>query len=117
VLIKNQKKLNNKFYFFLNEDEMKRKYLLMLLTTLSLSANILQNTNCINCHGKHFEKSALNQSKIVKDMTQNEIEKALIGYKLGTYGKGLKGIMKGQLLKFNENELKIIAKYIKEKYL
>ncbi len=41
---------------------------------------------CVGCHGQNFEKAALGKSKIVKDMTKDEIVKALKGYKDGSYG-------------------------------
>jgi cytochrome c-type protein NapB len=54
-------------------------------------------SDCKGCHGQHFEKRALNASKIVSQMSEVEIATALNGYKDGTYGRGMKGIMKAQL--------------------
>jgi len=67
---------------------------------------------CAGCHGANFEKAALGKSKIVKDMTKADIEKALKGYKDGTYGGAMKGLMKGQVAKLSDADIKEIA----EKY-
>jgi len=61
---------------------------------------------CKGCHGANFEKAALGKSKIVKDMTKDEVSAALIGYKNGTYGGAMKGVMKGQVARYSEADLK-----------
>jgi len=61
---------------------------------------------CKGCHGANFEKHALGKSKIVKDMTKDEVSAALVGYKNGTYGGPMKGVMKGQVAKYSEADLK-----------
>jgi cytochrome c-type protein NapB len=61
---------------------------------------------CKGCHGQHFEKHALGKSKIVKDLTKAEVSAALVGYKAGTYGGAMKGVMKGQVAKYSDAELK-----------
>lgn len=67
---------------------------------------------CAACHGQNFEKSALGQSKIVKDMTKEEVENALLGYKYGTYGGDYKELMKGQVSRYSDDELREIAQQI-----
>ena len=65
---------------------------------------------CAGCHGKDFEKVAMGQSKIVKDMTKADIEKALKGYKDGSYGhSAMKGVMAGQAKKLSDEDIKAIA--------
>jgi len=61
---------------------------------------------CKGCHGVNFEKHALGKSKIVKDLTKAQVTAALQGYKAGTYGGPMKGIMKGQVAKYSEADLK-----------
>jgi cytochrome c-type protein NapB len=61
---------------------------------------------CKGCHGANFEKKALGKSKIVKDMTKADVSAALVGYKAGTYGGPMKGVMKGQVAKYSEADLK-----------
>jgi len=64
---------------------------------------------CKGCHGANFEKHALGKSKIVKDMTKDEVSAALVGYKNGTYGGPMKGVMKGQVARYSEADLKAIG--------
>jgi len=61
---------------------------------------------CKGCHGANFEKKALGKSKIVSDMTKDEVSAALVGYKAGTYGGPMKGIMKGQVARYSDADLK-----------
>jgi len=60
---------------------------------------------CKGCHGANFEVRALGKSKIVADMTKDEVSNALIGYKEGTYGGSMKGVMKGQVAKYSNDAL------------
>ena len=60
---------------------------------------------CKGCHGQNWEKAALGKSKIVKDMTKAEVSAALVGYKNGTYGGPMKGVMVGQVAKYSEADL------------
>ncbi len=62
-------------------------------------------TSCKSCHGKNFEKSALGQSRIVRNMTKDEVSTALIGYKNGTYGRSMKRMMKNHVISFTDKEL------------
>jgi cytochrome c-type protein NapB len=64
---------------------------------------------CKGCHGANFEKHALGKSKIVKDMTKADVSAALVGYKKGTYGGPMKGIMKGQVATYSEADLSSIG--------
>lgn len=70
--------------------------------------------SCTGCHGLSFEKKALNNSIIVKGMPEEDIQKAMIGYKNKTYNldKPMHGLMQVQVERFNEEELKEISKYI-----
>jgi len=68
---------------------------------------------CKGCHGANWEKAALGKSKIVKDMSEADIAASLIGYKNGTYGGPMKGVMKGQVARYSEADLKASAADIK----
>jgi cytochrome c-type protein NapB len=61
---------------------------------------------CTGCHGQNFEKKALNKSKVVKDMTKDEVSNALIGYKNGAYGRDMKSVMVAQVAKYSDESLK-----------
>jgi len=70
---------------------------------------------CIGCHGANFEKVALGKSKIVKDMSKADIITALKGYKDGSYGGAMKGVMKGQADKLSDADIETIATQITAK--
>ncbi len=76
---------------------------------LSITATAANTTACAGCHGANFEKSALGKSKIVKDLSKEDIMKALHGYKDGSYGGAMKGIMKGQASKLTDKDIEEIA--------
>ena len=68
---------------------------------------------CTGCHGQHFEKVAMGKSKVVKDMSEADILVALKGYKDGTYGGAMKGLMAGQVAKLSDADMKAMAASIK----
>jgi len=68
---------------------------------------------CTGCHGQHFEKAAMGKSKVVKDMSKEDIVKALKGYKDGSYGGAMKGLMKGQVASLSDADIDSIASSIK----
>ena len=70
---------------------------------------------CAGCHGANGEKKALGKSKVASDMTKEEIIISLKGYKDGSYGGAMKGIMKGQVTSLNDEQIEAIADYIKSK--
>jgi cytochrome c553 len=67
---------------------------------------------CAGCHGANFEKKAMNVSKIVKDMSKDDIVKALKGYKDGSYGGKMKALMKGQVASFDDAKIEAVASQI-----
>lgn len=67
---------------------------------------------CAACHGSHAEKKALNRSQIIKGWEASKVENALHGYKDGSYGGAMKGVMKGQALKLSDADIKAVADYI-----
>lgn len=89
-----------------------KKIVLATIATATLASVAMANVNagaCAGCHGPHFEKHALGKSKIVKNMTHAEIATALKGYKHGTYGGPMKGIMKGQVARYSDHDLEAFA--------
>jgi len=67
---------------------------------------------CASCHGQSGEKVALNTSKIIAGWQSKKTVEALNGYKDGSYGGKLKGIMKGQVSTLNDDQLKSVADFI-----
>ena len=88
---------------------------ILMVMMLMISINVFAGVNktaCISCHGANFERKALGKSKVVADMNATEIAKALKGYKNGTYGGPMKGLMKGQVVKYSDADLEAFAKTI-----
>lgn len=67
---------------------------------------------CASCHGTTAEKSALGKSQIIKGWEASKIEAALKGYKDGTYGGPMKGVMKGQVARLSDEDIKNLAQQI-----
>ncbi|MEA1920529.1 MAG: c-type cytochrome [Campylobacterota bacterium] len=67
---------------------------------------------CAACHGPAGEKVALGKSKIIKDMSKDELITALKGYKDGSYGGPMKALMKGQVASLSEADLSALAEFI-----
>ncbi|HIO95850.1 MAG TPA: cytochrome C [Campylobacterales bacterium] len=72
-------------------------------------------TVCKGCHGANFEKKAMNVSKIVNEMSKEDIVTAIKGYKDGSYGGAMKGIMKGQVASLDDAAITAIADEILKK--
>ena len=83
-----------------------------LLATTAMYASV--TAKCAGCHGADFGKSALGKSKIVKDMSKEDIIAALKGYQAGTYGGSMKGMMAGQVKGLSEADIDAIAAEIKK---
>ena len=91
------------------------KQTIIAITTLGLltiTATAADTKACLGCHGANFEKAALGKSKIVKDLSKEEIVKALKGYKDGSYGGAMKAIMKGQVAKLDDKAIEEMASSI-----
>jgi len=91
------------------------KKTLVILGTAALATVAMAEVNiaaCGACHGANFEKKAMNVSKVVKDMSKDEIVAALKGYKDGSYGGAMKGVMTGQVAKLSDADIEAIAEKI-----
>lgn len=82
-----------------------------LITPTLFAANI---EGCKGCHGANFEKAAMGVSKVVKDMSKEQIIASLKGYKAGTYGGNMKTIMKGQADPLDDKAIEEVAAEIKK---
>ena len=92
-----------------------KKAIIASIATFALATAASAAVNekaCTGCHGAQWEKKAMSKSKIVKDMTHAEIAEALKGYKNGTYGGAMKGIMKGQVARYSDADLEAFAQTI-----
>ena len=82
----------------------------LAMATVSMAA--VNEKACTSCHGADWTKSALGKSKVVSNMTHAEIATALKGYKDGSYGGPMKGLMKGQIGKYSDADLEAFAQTI-----
>ena len=98
------------------EYTMKKTLVTMAIVGLASTSAFAANTAaCAGCHGANFEKAALGKSKIVKDLKKDEIITALKGYKAGTFGGAMKGVMKGQVANLSDADIEAIATQITAK--
>lgn len=93
-----------------------KKVFIASITTLTLAtASMAAPVNggaCTSCHGGDWSKRALGKSQVVSQMTHADIAEALVGYKDGSYGGSMKGLMRGQLVKYSNDELEAFAQTI-----
>ncbi len=85
-----------------------KKIVIASIATLAMATTSMAAVNagaCKGCHGADFSKHALGKSKVVSDMSHADIATALKGYKDGSYGGPMKGIMKGQVNKYSDADL------------
>ena len=67
---------------------------------------------CAGCHGAAGEKVALGKSKVIANMSEADLTAAMNGYKDGTYGGPMKGLMKGQVAKLSTDDISSLSAYI-----
>jgi len=67
---------------------------------------------CAGCHGINGEKKALGKSLVITAWEQDKTIAALSGYKDGSYGSAMKGVMKGQVVKLSDTDIKELALHI-----
>jgi cytochrome c-type protein NapB len=77
-----------------------------LMTTTTYAVSV---AGCTGCHGQYFEKAAMGKSKIVKDMSYKEIKDAMMGYKNGTYGDIMKGVMVAQVKNLSDAQIEAMS--------
>ena len=93
------------------------KKVILLLTTLFAVALMANDgaglyKKCAACHGTKAEKKALNKSHVIQNWDEKKIVDALKGYKAGTYGGTMKGLMKGQVASYSDEDIAKVAKHI-----
>ena len=67
---------------------------------------------CAGCHGANGEKPALGKSQVIKGWDTAKTEEALKGYKDGSYGGPMKGVMKGQVARLSDEDIKALSAHI-----
>jgi len=89
----------------------------LVLTTLFAAAtaatlSAASFAACAGCHGQNGEKKALGKSAIIKGWDVAKTEAALKGYKDGSYGGAMKGVMAGQVARLSDADIADLAKKI-----
>ena len=86
------------------------------LVSLSLSAFAADGETlykkCIACHGADGSKKALGTGAPLKGQTAEELYTKMKGYQDGTYGDKKAAIMKRNVVKLSDEDLKTLAEYI-----
>lgn len=69
---------------------------------------------CKACHGVKGETNITTQNKshVPANLAKADIVKALNGYKDGSYGGPMKALMKGQVAKLSDADIKALADYM-----
>ena len=88
------------------------KKIVLITSILACAAFANPYAKCMGCHGANGEKAALGKSKVIKDMTKADFIKAMKGYKDGSYGGPMKGLMKGQVASLSDADIEAIANKI-----
>ncbi len=91
------------------------KKIVMSIVALTATTALMAGVNaaaCTGCHGADWSKKALGKSLDVSQMTHKEIADSLKGYKAGTYGRAMKGLMKGQVAKYSDADLDAFSQTI-----
>jgi cytochrome c553 len=70
------------------------------------------HNHCYSCHGINGEKTALNQSRVIRGMSQQELFLLLQQYKTTSYSEKMKKLMSAQVKNLNKKELEALAEYI-----
>lgn len=86
----------------------------IILGTLIGAASLMAAnwTACAACHGAKGEKPALEKSQVIKGWPADKTIAALNGYKDGSYGGAMKGLMKGQVTKLSDADIANLADQI-----
>lgn len=85
--------------------------LTLTMTAMAADGKVLYK-KCIACHGKDGSKVALKVGKPLKGQKEADLYKKMKGYLDGTYGGKKKAIMKRNITKYSDDELKALAKFI-----
>ncbi|MDQ7061752.1 MAG: c-type cytochrome [Sulfurimonas sp.] len=80
-------------------------------TTLLADGGALYK-KCAGCHGMNAEKVALGKSKVIANMSEADLNTAMNGYKDGSYGGPMKGLMKGQVARLSADDISSLSSYI-----
>lgn len=89
----------------------------LVLATAILGTSVMADgaalyKKCAGCHGMDGAKVALGKSKKISEMSEDELNVAMNGYKDGSYGGPMKGLMKGQVVRLSTEQIASLSTYI-----
>ena len=86
----------------------------IVLGTMIAAASLMAASfaPCAGCHGANGEKAALGKSQVIKGWPVEKTVAALKGYKDGSYGGAMKGVMKGQVARLSDADIQDLAAQI-----
>ena len=82
----------------------------VLATSSEAGAEVYKS--CANCHGQQAQKAALGKSQIIKGWSASKVRNALNGYKDGSYGGSMKGVMKGQVSRLSDEDVREVSIHV-----
>lgn len=100
-------------YYIIQGEKMKKIILVSLaVATFALADAPASYAACKACHGAKGEINTMSKDMVPASLTKADVEKALKGYKDGTYGGPMKAVMKGQVATKSDADIKALADYI-----
>lgn len=69
----------------------------------------IYQSKCFSCHKENAKTSALNKSQVIAGWDAAKIVSAVNGYKDGSYGAAMKGVMKPIATGLSDEDLKAVA--------
>ncbi len=86
----------------------------IILGTLIAAASLMaaNYAACAGCHGQKGEKKALGKSAAIGGWAVEKTVAAMKGYKDGSYGGPMKGVMKGQAARLSDADIQALAEQI-----
>ncbi len=69
-------------------------------------------TACAGCHGARGDMKALNVAPLLAGQSKEDVAKKIHGYKDGSYGGPMKGVMATQVTKLSDADIEALADYI-----
>ena len=69
----------------------------------------IYQSKCFSCHGEKASKVALNKSQVIAGWDAAKIVASVNGYKDGSYGGAMKGVMKPIASGLSDEDLKAVA--------
>ena len=76
---------------------------------MAADGEAIYKSKCFSCHGDKASKAALNKSQIIAGWDVAKITAAVHGYKDGSYGGPMKGVMKPIASGLSDDDLNAVA--------